>query len=183
MNRRYWIVSSNVRSDRMHSKWRATILGQHVALMGWSPVAAPKTPGEKMGTAFAREIEPGDAVLITYGNDRKLVAVARVAKNNGTPPTLPAELSIHYRKKEKGPGYSSFKRFDRFIPLDSDPSRQGISFVGSTGFGGAVTWALCKLDPIHNVADSRICNWMDKVLKTHSNKRTSPKSTKSLTFL
>lgn len=179
MNNRYWIVSSNVRSDRMHASWRATILGQHVAFMGWPPVADPQKPGEKMGTAFAREIRPGDALLITYGNDRRLVAVGRVAKIAGNIPKLPAELSEHYWKKEKGRGYSSFKRFDRFSELDSNPAQYGISFAGTTGFGGTVTWALYELDPDHNSADARLCPWIDKMLGKRSAKSGFAKSIKS----
>jgi hypothetical protein len=161
---RYWVVSSNVRSDNMHAKWRATILDQHVAFMGWKPVASPQTPGEFMGTSFAKEIAPDDAVLITHGNDRQLVAVGRAAKSAGVPPKLPTEVSAHYWKKEKGRGYSSYKRFDRFVPLDSDPARYGLSFTGTTGFGGTVTWALYEFKPKQNPADALICRWIDSTL-------------------
>ncbi len=181
MNHRYWIVSSNVRSDRMHAGWRVAILGQHVAFMGWPPVADPQTPGEKMGTAFAREIQPRDAVLITYGRDRRLVAVARVAKSAGRAPILPPELSNHYWKKEKGRGYTSFKRFDRFLELDSDPGQYKISFTGTTGFGGRVTWALYELNPNQNSADADICRWMDVMLKKRPSPPPPPKGNKSKT--
>jgi hypothetical protein len=120
---RYWVVSANVNGRRSTLQpWIRMILLNESAYMGWSNE-------DRTGKVFAT-IAPNDAVLIAYGPmtnhgaARRLVACGRVKDNRANDDPRGADLR-----------HSQFAQLHSFVPLNEDPTKNGISLKGHRSTG------------------------------------------------
>jgi len=72
-DKRYWVVSPNVRNDeRTVSDWRQASVREHAAFMGWFPDEFEHGEmGPKFAGTTARGVMPGDVILIARRHDHE----------------------------------------------------------------------------------------------------------------
>jgi hypothetical protein len=144
MQRRYWVVSPNVRfNPRTVGAWREASVKWKAAFMGWGP----NDPNHKIGRKFARDIQPGDIILIArrHRNEPEVVGFGRVVGEfkTGLDWFRPVET------------FGSLRRLHPFVPFSGAPKNLPLM--------DAITQiaALRKLDPEHNSNHERLCRWLD----------------------
>ena len=156
-NRRFWVVSPNVRGHNATvTEWKQASEKHHAAFMGWGP----KDHNHRLGPKFANDIKPDDFILIarqfnwkpdvvgfgivtgTYQDDQKDL-------KGFTEPTRPPGKS-----EWKG----SYRKLSPFIRVTA-PS-VGFPVVRALNH----TQALRELHPDRNADHRRICEWMSKKL-------------------
>ncbi len=144
IQRQYWVVSPNVRfNSRTVGAWREASVKWKAAFMGWQP----NDPNHKIGGKFARDIQPGDVILIArrHQNEPEVVGFGRVVGEFKT-------SLAGFRPVET---FGSLRRLHPFVPFSRAPK--------NLPFMDAITQiaALRKLDPENNPNHERLCRWLD----------------------
>jgi len=159
MQRRYWVVSPNVKDDRTRDQktvrqWKNVIRRDHVAIMGWPP--EDYELGHGVGPKFAHDIRVGDIILIARRHDREpdVVAVGIVSGDS-------KEENKYRRIYAKE---STFVRPLRpFVPVHKlpPPSVPLLEVLNCI-------WAMHELHPDrdghHYDSHRKVCTWMNQQL-------------------
>jgi hypothetical protein len=158
MQRRYWVVSPNVKDDRTRDQetvrqWKNVISHDHVAIMGWSP--EDYKLGHGVGPKFAHDIRVGDIVLIARRYDWKpdVVAVGTVSGDS-------KEENKYRRIYAKEPTF--VRPLRPFVPIHESPPSVPLLEVLKC------TWAMHELHPDrdgrHYDSHRKVCSWMNQQL-------------------
>lgn len=148
--RRFWVVSPNVRDDyHTVGQWRQASVLHHAAFMGYPP----GDKGHKqIGYKFAHVIRPNDIVLIARSHHRQPEVVG-----------LGVVVGPFKRKLAglKAPeSFGSLRILSPFKPLSRPPKNVNmISVLGQIA-------ALHELHPSKRQSDKKVCDWMERQLKT-----------------
>lgn len=146
--RRYWVVSPNVRyNEKTVPDWRqASVLGR-AAFMGWQP----DDKRHKLGHKFAYQVQPNDIILIArrHHSEPEIVGFGIVRGE--------------FKKRLEGvqipdEDFASLRKLRPFIPQSRAPAHVGL--IGALGH----STALAELHPDTNKAHTRVCKWMERQL-------------------
>jgi hypothetical protein len=147
--RRYWVVSPNVRNvERTAPEWtRASILGR-AAFMGWGPNDSDN--GKGAGHKFAHLIAPGDVILIARRHDKK--------------PDLCGFGVVQGSYRKRISGKTAPDTFGSCRMLKPFVSLVGVNPKVPIGPAITQTTALAELHE-WNSDHKRICDWMDQQIQ------------------
>ena len=154
--RRYWVVSPNVKADN-HTvgEWRNASLTRRAAFMGWDPNEPRDSPmGPKFAGRVPNGIEPGDVILIARRHNHVPEVVGFGVVEGEAKTTLPGF--------QPPDDFGSLRRLEPFVPW-SGPEAE-------VDLGPAVghTRALAQLHPHFNEDHRAICDWMERYLQKPS---------------
>jgi hypothetical protein len=148
MPRKFWVVSPNVRFNRVtEPKWREAIVRLRSAFMGWG---SEDKNHSAIGFKFAHLIRPGDVILVArrYHGRPDLVGVGVVA----------GRFEVYRRSIDTPQEFGSRRRLRPFKPLTKAPSR--VPIMSALGH----IKALRQLHPETDEDQRLVCDWLLTVL-------------------
>ena len=159
--RRYWVVSPNVRyNEKTVPDWRQASVSGHAAFMGWGP----DDKRHKLGHKFAYQIQPNNVILIArrHRSEPEIVGFGIVRGE--------------FKKRLKGvqipdEGFASLRKLRPFIPRSGTPEH--VRLISALGHSSA----LAELHPDMNKAHTRVCKWMERQLAKKGSRAVGGSST------
>lgn len=151
-DRRYWVVSPNVRNDeRTVGEWSKASVRKEAAFMGYYPHDPKHSQiGPKFAGTTARGVEPGHVMLIArrHHGEPKVVGFGVVQGN----------YAKRIRAFKPPQSFGSLRRLSPFRawnqPLPGMPLIDALQH----------TKALVQLHPESNDAHRKVCEWMERKL-------------------
>lgn len=147
--RRFWVVSPNVRDDyHTVGLWRQASVRHRAVFMGYQP----GDKGHKQsGYKFAHVIRPNDIVLIARRHHHQPQVVGYGVVVGPYKKTLPGLTAPE--------SFGSLRELSPFKPLSGPPKN-----VNMTHALGQIA-ALHELHPGKRQSDRKLCDWMERQLK------------------
>lgn len=146
----YWVVSQNLNpnTDKSAVEWARASVRARVAFMGWD-LEHP------IGNKFAREIKPGDVILIGRRHERKPDVVGFGIVRGKYRKKAPRRTPV-----PDGGTFGSLRNLSSFIDMTGHRLPAGIAFIKAF----RQTKAMAQIYPKNDIAHERICEWMDSKL-------------------